>query len=264
MSESDFGVISWTPPLEEYFASTGEKAHCLSWIHKRAEERYARLRTVIDLPVIGISSITGFLSVGAAPMFGEDNQMAVSVALGLCSLLVSVLNTTGTYFAWAKRAEGHRISSIQYARLYRFLHIEMSLPREERMTPRDLLKHTKDQYDRLQEISPLVPPEVIEEFKERFKDPRYDGISRPEESNGLEKIEVYPPPRTPSQGIRSLPSDLTLGAPDESLVVSFQGRSARRTESKTDATLPVHQNPLFAAGRTALAPTEPTTAPSIV
>jgi hypothetical protein len=87
--------------------------------------------------------------------------------LGLLSLLVSVLNTTGTYFAWAKRAEGHRISSIQYARLYRFLNIEMSLPREERMTPADLLKHTKDQYDRLQEVSPLIPPEVIAVFKQR-------------------------------------------------------------------------------------------------
>lgn len=257
------GDISWNERLEDYFASTGEKAHCLSWIHKKSEERYARLRTFIDLPVIAISSITGFLSVGATPMFGDGNQTAVSVALGLCSLLVSVLNTTGTYFSWAKRAEGHRISSIQYARLYRFLAIEMSLPREERMTPKDLLKHSKDQYDRLQEISPLVPPEVISEFRERFKDPRYDGISRPEESNGLEKIEVYLPSSVPSRGLKSLPSDITLGAPDGSHAVSFRERSERPKESSIELTLPTHRNPLFAAGKTALAPTEPATAPSI-
>jgi hypothetical protein len=78
MGESIDGDISWNERLEHYFASTGEKAHCLSWIHKKAEERYARLRTFIDLPVIAISSITGFLSVGSTSMFG-DNQVAVSI-----------------------------------------------------------------------------------------------------------------------------------------------------------------------------------------
>ena len=181
--------VTWTTQLEDHFASTGEKANCLSWIHKRAEEVYATRRTWIDLPVIAISSITGFLSVGASQMFGEGSQMAVSVALGLCSLLVSVLNTTGTYFGWAKRAEGHRISSIQYARLFRFLSVELSLPREERMTPTDLLKHVQDQYDRLQETSPLVPPEIIAQFQKKFKD--YKEIRKPSEANGLEKITIY-------------------------------------------------------------------------
>jgi hypothetical protein len=142
MSE-DIGDVSWSSQLEEYFASTGEKAHCLSWIHKRAEEMYAQRRTWIDLPVIIISSITGFLSVGSSTMFG-DTELA-SIGLGVASLVVSVLNTTGSYFAWAKRAEGHRISSIQYARLFRFLCIEMALPRDERMSPKDLLKMVKDQ-----------------------------------------------------------------------------------------------------------------------
>jgi hypothetical protein len=248
MGESIDGDISWNSKLEHYFASTGEKAHCLSWIHKKAEERYARLRTFIDLPVIAISSITGFLSVGSTSMFG-DNQVASSVALGLCSLLVSVLNTTGTYFGWAKRAEGHRISSIQYARLYRFLSIEMSLPREERMTPADLLKHTKDQYDRLQEISPLVPPEIITEFRKRF-DAEKD-ISKPEEANGLEKIDVYPHPQTPSIRMRSLPSETMLDAPAESPPSLSLRRPEHPKASETGSTLPSRLNPLFAGGATA-------------
>lgn len=259
MGESIDGDISWNSQLEHYFASTGEKAHCLSWIHKKSEERYARLRTFIDLPVIAISSITGFLSVGSTSLFG-DNQVASSVALGLCSLLVSVLNTTGTYFGWAKRAEGHRISSIQYARLYRFLSIEMSLPRAERMTPADLLKHTKDQYDRLQEISPLVPPDVITEFRKRFDGEKE--ISKPEEANGLEKIDVYPHPQTPLEGMRSRPSESSLDAPAESPPSLSLRRPVRPRESDTPTMLPSRLNPLFAGGATALAPTEPPTAPS--
>ena len=173
--------------MEDYFASTGEKAHCLSWLHKKAEALYSQRRNFIDLPVIVISSLTGFLSVGSSTMF--DDTKWSSIALGIASLFVGVLNTTGSYFGWSKRAEGHRIASIQYAKLYRFLQIEMSLPREERMTPHALLKSTRDQYDRMQEISPLLPPEIIREFQQKFKNETE--ISKPEEANGLEKISVW-------------------------------------------------------------------------
>lgn len=184
---SEIGDVSWNDRLEQYFASSGEKAHCLSMLHKHAEALYSRRRNFIDLPVIIGSGVIGFLNAGSSTMF-EDPKIS-SVALGVGSLVVGILQTINTYFNWAKRAEGHRISSIQYSKLYRFLSIEMSLPREERMSPADLLKQTKDTYDRLQEISPMLPPEVIHDFKKKFA--KTTDISKPEEANGLEKIEVY-------------------------------------------------------------------------
>jgi hypothetical protein len=180
-------TIHWTEMLEEYFASTGEKAHCLSWCHKKAEAMYSNRKTLIDLPVIVISGVTGFLSAGSTSLFSDPTTS--SVALGVASLFVSILNTAGSYYGWAKRSEGHRISAIHYARLYRFISVELSLPRDERMAPNDFLKYVKDQYDRLQEISPLLPPEVIKEFQLKFADEK--DISKPEEANGLEKITVY-------------------------------------------------------------------------
>jgi hypothetical protein len=179
--------IHWTVKLEEYFASTGEKAHCLSWVHKQSEAMYSNRKTWIDLPVIVGSGVIAFLNAGSSSMF--DDPRVSSVALGIGSLLVGILNTTGTYFGWAKRAEGHRISSIHYSKLYRFITVELSLPREERMNPHDFLKYVKDQYDRLQEISPMVPQKVIAEFQKKFKNETE--ISKPEEANGLEKITIY-------------------------------------------------------------------------
>lgn len=184
---SEIGDVSWNDRLEQYFASSGEKAHCLSMLHKHAEALYSRRRNFIDLPVIIGSGVIGFLNAGSSTMF-EDPKIS-SVALGVGSLVVGILQTINTYFNWAKRAEGHRISAIQYSKLYRFLSIEMSLPRDERMSPADLLKQTKDTYDRLQEISPMLPPEVIHDFKKKFG--KETEISKPEEANGLEKIEVY-------------------------------------------------------------------------
>lgn len=258
MSE-DIGDVSWSSQLEEYFASTGEKAHCLSWIHKRAEELYARRRTWIDLPVIVISSITGFLSVGSSTMFG-DTELA-SIGLGVASLVVSVLNTTGSYFAWAKRAEGHRISSIQYARLFRFLSIEMALPRDERMSPKDLLKMVKDQYDRLQEISPLIPPEVIKAFQKKFSGEQYKDIHKPEDANGLEKISVFVPPTSvPLLKIRSPPlRPVDLQTPTETPSAYAVRPPKRPSVIDTASTHHTHQRKQSVAEGNAPAPTEPTT-----
>lgn len=186
---SEIGEISWNSNLEAYFVSSGERANGLAILHKDAEALYSYRRTFLELPVIVGSALIGFLNAGSMSMF-EDPKTS-SVALGVGSLLVSVLQTVNTYFNWSKRAEGHRLASIQYAKLYRFLSIEMSLPRDERMNASDLLKQVKETYDRLQEVSPLLPQEVLSSFKKKTE--KYTEISKPSEINGLDKIMLYNP-----------------------------------------------------------------------
>jgi hypothetical protein len=238
--------IHWTEMLEEYFASTGEKAHCLSWCHKKAEAMYSNRKTLIDLPVIVISGVTGFLSAGSTSLFSDATTS--SVALGVASLFVSILNTAGSYYGWAKRSEGHRISAIHYARLYRFISVELSLPRDERMAPNDFLKYVKDQYDRLQEISPLLPPEVIKEFQTKFADEK--DISKPEEANGLEKITVY-----------RNDMDLDVSDPQDSRSPHIKLRTPKLAKAATALVSAIQEtkmktNPLFKAVPTAPVPTE--------
>jgi hypothetical protein len=228
--------IHWTVKLEEYFASTGEKAHCLSWVHKQSEAMYSNRKTWIDLPVIVGSGVIAFLNAGSQSLF--DDARLSSVALGVGSLAVGILNTMGTYFGWAKRAEGHRISSIHYSKLYRFITVELSLPREERMNPHDFLKYVKDQYDRLQEISPMVPQKVIADFQKKFKNETE--ISKPEEANGLEKITIYRRADEEEQEAATLGKPLSVSTPKTpglepkgSFVMSNPLRAAR-PEAKKD------------------------------
>ena len=227
--------IHWTEMLEEYFASTGEKSHCLSWCHKRAEQIFSTRKTWIDLPVIIISGVTGFLSAGSPSLF-SDAKLA-SISLGVASLFVSVLNTAGSYYGWAKRAEGHRISAIHYARLYRAITVELALPREERMQPHDFLKYVKDQYDRLQEISPLLPTEVITEFQHKFASEKE--ISKPEEANGLEKITVFR-------------GDEVAGEPSSARTPQFKLRTPKFASTPKEDTTIHMKNPMLAGVTTAL------------
>lgn len=228
MTDSVTKEIHWNGKLEEYFAQTGEKAHCLSWLHKQAESMYSYRTVFIDLPVIILGTLNGAVSVGSESLFRGSEY--ASVAIGAVALITAILSTIGSYFAWSRRAEGHRISALNYAKLYRFLSIEMSLPRVERMTPTDLLKYVKTEYDRLSEISPLIPPSIIGDFRKRFSKPEYDSIAKPEDTNGLHPITIY--------------YDPNLQSPNSFQVARFDGykspdlskkRDERRVETSNDA-----------------------------
>lgn len=64
----------------------------------------------------------------------------------------------------------------------------MGLPRDQRIIPKDLLKVVMENFERLNEISGLIPAKITAKFKKKY---RRDTISRPEIVNGLEEIIIY-------------------------------------------------------------------------
>jgi hypothetical protein len=182
-------VPQWNPQLEKILAAEAERCLCYSVLHRLAELRYAHLNNFIALPCIVLSTLAGTASVGSQTLFGGG--AGASVGIGVVSITVGILNTMGSYFGWARRAEGHKASSVQYGKLHRFLMIELSLPQDQRMTANDLLKTMRDQIDRLYETSPDVPPVVVAAFRLQYGDDLK--LARPEIANGLDPIHVYNP-----------------------------------------------------------------------
>lgn len=68
----------------------------------------------------------------------------------------------------------------------------MGLPREQRIIPKDLLKVVMENFERLNEISGLIPKKITVRFKSKYK---RDTVQRPEIVNGLEEIVIYRPSR---------------------------------------------------------------------
>lgn len=181
-------TIHWNSRLEKYFSDTGERANAYAWCHKQAEALYSKRTVFIDIPVIVLSTVTGSLSVGSQSLFGESPS--APVAIGAVVLFTSILATVSSYFSWSRRAEAHKQASLSWAKLYRFLEVELALPREERLSAQDLLKFVRTETDTLMEKSPLIPRPIINIFRERFKDTK-DTIAHPNECNGLHNIVVY-------------------------------------------------------------------------
>jgi hypothetical protein len=180
--------IRWNSQIERIIAEEGERALCYSWLHGKSEKQYSRYNNYITLPTIVLSTVAGTASIGSQTLFNDPT--ASSIGVGVISLTVGILNTVSTHFGWAKRAESHRISSVNYSKIHRFIVIELSLPRGERMAAHDMLKVVREQLDRLQETSPQVPDTIIMSFKKMFGSTTPD-LSKPEITNGLDPIEVY-------------------------------------------------------------------------
>lgn len=180
--------IHWSVQLETLIAREAEKCRGLAWIHQRAELHQNHRNNIIQIPVIVFSTVAGTASVGSATLFGNQTTLA-SIAIGGVSILVGIMNTLGSYFSFAKRAEAHRIAYIQYSKLFSQISIEMALPRNERMAPPQILKLIRDSMERLSETTPSPPKAIIAAFKDEFKG--IDDIAMPSETNGLEKVVVY-------------------------------------------------------------------------
>lgn len=184
MEESE--TISWNDALEKLIAEEAERCTGQSWLHNECEQTFSTRTTWIALPVIVLSTLNGFLSGSSQMIF--SNPTSSSIGIGGVSLFTGVLSTIGSYFAWAKRTEAHRISAIQYQKLSRFLAIELTLPKKERIQAKDILKIMRDQVERLLEISPAIPEFIQMKYKKLFKD--VSGVAHPQIIGGLHKVLI--------------------------------------------------------------------------
>jgi len=182
--------VTWNSQIERILSDEGERSLCYSWLHTKSENYYSKLNTCLSLPVILLSTIAGAGSFGTQTLF--NGSSAANIAIGCISLFVASLNTVGSYFSWAKRSESHRIAGTTYKKVYRFILIELAMPRHERIAAKDMLKIVREQCDRLQETSPQIPDVIIFDFKKKFGHTTPD-VAKPEITNGLDPIVVHSP-----------------------------------------------------------------------
>lgn len=186
MDDENKVKIDWSTQLEDILAQEGERCRGLAWLHIRSEILTSKYNTYVQVPVIVLSTLAGTASVGSATLFGGGSTS--SIAIGLVSISVGILNTLGSFFAFAKRSEAHRIAHLNYSKLSAKITIELSLPRDERMDAEPFLVHIRETMERMAETAPMCPEDVIKEFNIKFKN---TNVSLPVETNGIHKITVF-------------------------------------------------------------------------
>jgi hypothetical protein len=156
--------LSYDTDIEVLLKANAEECESLSLLHRSSYEKYNKLSNIINVPVIVLSSAIGFAT-GI-----EIGYEKINIVLGVASIFVGIIKSIDSYFALPKRAEGHRICSLQYAQINKRIAVELSLKREQRQNPKDMLGLIKTDMKNLADIAPLVDYDIIESFKNKYRD----------------------------------------------------------------------------------------------
>jgi hypothetical protein len=112
--------------------------------------------------------------------------------VGFFNILAGIITTIQQFLKITQLNEAHRVSSIAWDKFYRNIKIEIARHPDERMDVNQLIKMSKEEFDRLVETCPDIPDQIISEFKIVFKGNfEYDEIIKPEMCGQLVSTERY-------------------------------------------------------------------------
>jgi hypothetical protein len=93
---------------------------------------------------------------------------AFTIGVGAVNILAGILTTIQQFLKISELNESHRVSSIAWGKFYRNIKVELAKSPSERIPVLQLLKVSKDEYDRLIETSHSISRSIIQQFKNTF------------------------------------------------------------------------------------------------
>lgn len=172
--------IEWTQEHEEILIEWADKAMCYRWLHAKSNALYSNLNTWYTIPVIVLSTLTGTAN------FAQDRVPALYqsyfvMLVGSLNILAGIITTIQQFLKVTQLNEAHRVSSISWDKFYRNIKIELAKHPKERIDVRQMIKMSKEEYDRLMETSPAIPEKIINGFKDKFNTSEvFKAIIKPE------------------------------------------------------------------------------------
>ena len=159
IEEKDY---AWKHEQEDILKKWADKALCFKMMHERAHRKFWCLNAWFNIPVIIISTITGTGNF-ASGSFGPNGTSIIFI-LGAFNIFSGILATIATYTGVAQKLESHRISSVSWDKFSRKVQIELAKSRADRSKVKDFIKQAAEDYDRLIEMSPILPNDIIRWF----------------------------------------------------------------------------------------------------
>jgi hypothetical protein len=152
----------WSNEQEQILKKWGDKALCLKIMHERSYKKFWCLNAWFNIPVIIISTITGTGNF-ASGTFGEYGTL-ISFVIGGFNIFAGILATIATYTTVSQKVEAHKFSLVNWDKFSRKIQIELSKSRKDRIKAYDFIKNITEEYDRLIEMSPIIPDDIIRWF----------------------------------------------------------------------------------------------------
>lgn len=157
----------WHESNEVFFKQLGDESQLQAICHMNSHEYYSNRSRHYQLPIIILSVICGsgnFVSTSF-----PENQDTIILGVGVLSIITSIVSSVAQYLKLAEKSEAHRIASVSWEKFYNNIRFQLSKRREEREEIQNYILSTTSEYQRLQEISPLLPKEIVSKFRAKSR-----------------------------------------------------------------------------------------------
>ena len=180
----------WSKEQERLMADWSDIAICYRWLHDKSDKIFHIKTLSVSLPVIFLSTISGFSNIGVQAILDSDQaKKYASFAIAAISLMAGLLTTIGDRLRYAQLEESHRVAAISWGKFQRLLAVELALNPIDRMDSLDFLKICRAELDRLIEQSPPIPREAIKLFESKFGSIKE--LKKPDICGALEHTRVF-------------------------------------------------------------------------
>jgi hypothetical protein len=177
---SNVHQIEWTQEHEKILIEWADKAMCYRWLHTKSNAMYSTLNAWYTIPVIVISTLTGTANF-AQERVPQGYQNYFAMIVGAFNIAAGIITTIQQFLKITQLNEAHRVSGIAWDKFYRNIKIELAKHPLERLDVKQMIKMSKEEFDRLMETSPIIPENIVNNFKSNFNAHNsFDKIVKPE------------------------------------------------------------------------------------
>ncbi len=154
---------AWKSEQENILKKWADKSLCFKIMHERANKKYWCLNAWFNIPVIIISTLTGTGNFASSNF--SANSMYIIFGFGALNIFAGILATIATYTGVAQKLEAHRFACVSWDKFSRKVQIELAKARDDRNSAKEFIKQSAEEYDRLIEMSPILPNDILRWFE---------------------------------------------------------------------------------------------------
>ena len=170
----------WSPQYEQILVEWADKAICYRWLHSTSQINYSFKNRWFTIPVIIMSTLTGTANF-AQERVPQDYVAYYSIIVGSINIIAGIITTIQQFLKISELNEAHRVSSISWDKFYRNIKLELGKSKFERTPVYQMLKISKEEFDRLIETSPPIESKIIKKFKDTFSGGAIKDLNNPTE-----------------------------------------------------------------------------------
>lgn len=166
-----------------------DKSACFKWLHEKSYKVYKKQYLSLMIPVIVISTLTGAANFALERIPSTEWQGYASIIVGGFNIIAAIISTVSQFLKTAELKEGHNIAAKTWDKFNRTIKLELQKNPNERSSKNEVFKSAMKEYDRLVELSPDIPNNVIKEFKNTYRNAV--DLIKPEIAGYIMSSKVY-------------------------------------------------------------------------